>query len=150
MNEQDSRDSGHSHWPQNPDSEETKSKEPILRNLPKVSKELKRFQNQHKMRKQKEGGYEDAIISCFSEEFWKHSALRGHTALPTVQAEMHLKLSKEFTVLPKTGSRSLLFPCFPDTYPLSGCYTALKVMPWEACAGNVHTFRVCGGIKGQK
>ena len=74
---------------------------------------------------------------------------RGHTALPLIQAEMHLKLSKEFTVLPKQAPGSFVY-CFPDTYPLGGCYTALKKShALEACAGNVHTFRVCGGIKGQ-
>lgn len=92
--------------------------------------------------KQKEGGYEDAVISCFQKNFGNMVPSRGHTALPPDPGRNTPETVQRVHSPPKTGPQGPLLHCFPDTYPLGGCYTALKK---KSCPGSM--CRQCSHIQ---
>ena len=134
------RDSGHSHWPQNPDSEKTKSKAPILRSL-EVSKS-KSFQSQHKMREAEGRQVWRCNNFLFSEEFWEHSALQRSYSPSPWSRQKYTQNCQKSSQSPQNRLPGALLYCFPDMYPLGGCYTALKK---KSCPGSM--FRKCSHIQ---
>ena len=86
----------------------------------------------------------------FSGEFWKHSALQRSYSPSPWSRQKYTWNCQRSSQSPQNRLPGALLYCFPDTYSLGGCYTALKkkVMPWKYVQ-EMFTHSECVGKKWQ-